>query len=74
MAQTWGYAEMIFREKYPDLPEELFQTPQAAQIGQKMLDDRLGAITDYGLIRRKDGQPLPAFQPEQEAEQGLEMM
>jgi len=74
VAQTWGYAEMIFREKYPDLPEELFQTPQAAQIGQKMLDDRLGAITDYGLIRRKDGQPLPAFQPEQEAEQGLEMM
>ena len=56
VAQTWGYAEMVFREKYPDLPEELFQTPQAAQIGQKMLDERLGAITEYGLIRRKDGQ------------------
>ena len=66
VAQTWGYAEMMFREKYSALPEELFQTPQAAQIGQKMLDDRLGVITEYGLIRRKDGQPLPAFRSEQE--------
>lgn len=32
-----------------------------------------GAI-EYGLIRRKDGQPLPVFQPEQEIGQGLEMM
>lgn len=68
------YAEMMFREKYSALPEELFQTPQAAQIGQKMLDDRLGVITEYGLIRRKDGQPFPVFQPEQEIGQGLEMM
>ena len=74
VAQAWGYAEMMFREKYSALPEELFQTPQAAQIGQKMLDDRLGVITEYGLIRRKDGQPLPVFQPEQEIGQGLEMM
>ena len=36
VAQTWGYAEMMFREKYSALPEELFQTPQAAQIGQKI--------------------------------------
>lgn len=49
VAQTWGYAEMMFREKYSALPEELFQTPQAAQIGQKMLDDRLGVITEYGV-------------------------
>ena len=27
VAQTWGYAEMMFREKYSALPEELFQTP-----------------------------------------------
>lgn len=74
VAQTWGYAEMTLREKYPDLPEELFQTPQAARIGQQLLDDRLGAITEYGLIRRKDGQPLSIFQPEQAVEQGLEMM
>ena len=46
VAQTWGYAEMMFREKYSALPEELFQTPQAAQIGQKMLDDRLGVKQD----------------------------
>lgn len=50
VAQTWGYAEMMFREKYSALPEELFQTPQAAQIGQKMLDDRLGVITEYQNI------------------------
>ena len=74
VAQTWGYAEMTLREKYPDLPEELFQTPQAVRIGQQLLDDRLGAITEYGLIRRKDGQPLPILHPEQAAEQGLEMM
>ena len=68
VAQTWGYAELALREKYPDLPEELFQTPQAAQIGQRMLDDRLGIITDYGLIRRTDGAPLPVFEPEHEKE------
>lgn len=68
VAQTWDYAELVLREKYPDLPEELFQTPQAALIGQRMLDDQLGAITDYGLIRRVDGQPLPVFQPEYQKE------
>ena len=56
--------------------EHLFVTESARGrgIGQKMLDDRLGVITEYGLIRRKDGQPLPVFQPEQEIGQGLEMM
>lgn len=75
VANTWGYAELVLREKYPDLPEELLQPPQVAQIGQRMLDDRLGAITEYGLIRRKDGQPLPVFQPEhqKEAFSGLQM-
>lgn len=68
VAQTWDYAELVLREKYPDLPEELFQTPQAAQIGQRLLDDRLGIITDYGLIRRTDGAPLPVFEPEHEEE------
>ncbi len=72
MAQTWGYAEMLLREKYPDLPEELFQTPQAAEIGRAMLEDRAGAITEYGLLRRKDGQPLPEFRHEQT--QGMELM
>ena len=68
------YTEVILREKYPDLPEDLFQTPQAARIGQKWLEQGDAAITDYGLIRRKDGQPLPILHPEQAAEQGLEMM
>ena len=65
VAQTWGYAELALREKYPDLPEELFQTPQAAWIGQKWLEQGDAAITDYGLIRRKDGGPLPCFRQEQ---------
>ena len=35
VAQTWGYAEMMFREKYSALPEELFQTPQAARSARR---------------------------------------
>lgn len=58
MAETWDYAELMAREKYPDLPPELFQTPQAADIGRTMLEEGNGAITEYGLIRGKDGQPL----------------
>lgn len=54
VAQTWGYAEMMFREKYSALPEELFQTPQAAQIGQKMLDDRLGVIVLLETMKAAD--------------------
>ena len=66
MAESWEYAELVLREKYPDLPEELFQTPQATQIGQRWLEQGDAAITDYGLLRRKDGGLLPRFQPEQE--------
>lgn len=72
MAETWDYAELMAREKYPDLPPELFQTPQAADIGRTMLEEGNGAITEYGLIRGKDGQPLPEFRRGQT--QGMEMM
>ena len=65
IAEPWDYTEVILREKYPDLPEELFQTPQAARIGQKWLEQGDAAITDYGLIRRKDGGPLPCFRQDQ---------
>ena len=65
IAEPWDYTEVILREKYPDLPEELFQTPQAARIGQKWLEQGDATITDYGLIRRKDGGPLPCFRREQ---------
>lgn len=68
IAQVWDYAEMVLREKYPDLPEALFQTPQAAEIGRTMLEDRAGAITEYGLLRRKDGQPLPDFKELQQTD------
>ena len=68
VAQSWGYAELVLREKYPDMPEELFQTGQAAQIGQKMLEEGNAALTDYGLLRRKDGCQILDF--EQEAGQG----
>ena len=65
IAEPWDYTEVILREKYPDLPEDLFQTPQAAWIGQKWLEQGDAAITDYGRIRRKDGGPLPCFRQEQ---------
>ena len=67
VAATWGYAEVILREKYPDLPEELFQTPQAAMVGRQMLEENHAAITDYGLFRRKDNGQLPVFQRETQA-------
>lgn len=66
IAESWDYADLVLREKYPDLPEELFQTPQAARIGQRLLEEGSAAITDYGLIRRKDGGLLHHFQTEQE--------
>ena len=64
VAQTWNYAELVLREKYPDLPEELFQTPQAARVGQRMLEENHAAITDYGLLRRTDRGQLPVFDQE----------
>ena len=76
VAETWDYAELVLREKYPDLPEELFQTPQAAQVGQRMLAENCAIITDYGLFRRKDGGQLLAFQQKQKeapAWGGMEM-
>ena len=69
VAETWDYAELMAREKYPDLPSELFQTPQAAQLGRTMLKEGNGAITEYGLIRRTDGQPLPVFTGEPQREE-----
>ena len=79
VAQTWDYAALVLREKYPDLPEELFQTPQAARIGQNWLARGDAAITDYGLIRSRDGSQLPVFEqsPEQNEQPqmgGMEMM
>ena len=70
VAETWDYAELVLREKYQDLPEELFQTPQAARVGQRMLEESHAAITDYGLLRRKDGGQLPAFQGSAQEPQG----
>lgn len=69
VAGSWDYAELVLREKYPDLPEELFQTPQAARVGQRMLEETHAVITDYGLLRRRDGGQLPVFQREQAAAQ-----
>lgn len=62
VASSWQYAEMRLREKYPDLPEALFQTGQSAQIGEQMLAEDNAALTSYGLIRRKDGGPLPELE------------
>lgn len=66
---SWDYAEARVRERCPDLPATLlqpllFQTSQAAQAGQEMMEQENAALTDYGLIRRRDGQPLPDFRQE----------
>lgn len=42
------------------------QTPQAGQVGRELLERDHAVITDYGLLRRKDGSQLPVFQPEQQ--------
>lgn len=55
---SWDYAELVLREEYPGLPAELFQTGQAAQIGQRLLAQNSAALTEYGLLRRKDRLPL----------------
>ena len=66
VAQTWEYAEAALRARYPDLPEVLFQTPQAGQVGRELLEMDHAVITDYGLLRRKDGGQLPVFRQEQQ--------
>ena len=76
VAATWDYAELVLREEYPDLPEELFQTGQAARVGQRMLEENHASITDYGLLRRKDSGQLPVFRKDQKeapAWGGMEM-
>ena len=62
-----GKGEETVRLQLPASPAEIGET--FAFLDRISLD-----ITEYGLIRRKDGQPLPVFQPEQEIGQGLEMM
>lgn len=72
ITSTWGYAEMRLREKYPDLPEALFQTGQSAQIGEQMLEADHAALTSYGLIRKIDGGPLP--EPEHQPDGPVQRM
>lgn len=69
IAGPWDYAEARTRERCTDLPAALlqsllFQTRQATQAGQEMMEQENAAMTDYGLIRRKDGQPLPELRQE----------
>ena len=66
ITNSWTYAEARLREKYPDLPEALFQTSQSAQIGESMLLQDNAALTSYGVIRLKDGSPLPNLRQEHE--------
>lgn len=64
IAQPWNYAEARLKEKYPDLPAVLFQTGQSYQAGVEMMEQDHAALTGYGVIRRKDGQPLPELRQE----------
>lgn len=59
LAQPWDYAKAVLKERYPDLPAVLFQTSQSYQAGIEMLAQDHAALTSYGVIRRKDGMPLP---------------
>ena len=59
IVEPWDYAECVLRERYPDLPPLLFQTSQAYQVGLDLLEQDHAAMTSYGMIRRKDRQPLP---------------
>lgn len=56
------------------LPEAIIRRPVNCTTESHRPQMKCTLITEYGLIRRKDGQPLPVFQPEQEIGQGLEMM
>lgn len=56
------YAEATMKARYPDLPSVLFQTARSFQVGAELMREEHAALTDYGLIRRKDGQPLPTFE------------
>ena len=64
IAEPWDYAEARLRERYPDIPTALFQTGQSYNVGMEMLEKDHAALTDYGLLRRKDGQPLPELRQE----------
>ena len=64
IAEPWNYAECVLRERYPDLPPLLFQTGQAYQVGMDLLEQDHAAMTSYGMIRRKDRQPLPELRQE----------
>lgn len=64
IAEPWDYAEARLREKYPDLPTVLFQTSQAYRAGMEMLEKDHAALTGYGILRRRDGQPLPELRQE----------
>ena len=58
---AWDYAERALRENYPDLREALFRTDSSAEIGRKLLEDGNAALTEYGLLQKRDGSPLPCF-------------
>ena len=52
--------------KMPYVSDEMRKenNPQAGQVGRELLERDHTVITDYGLLRRKDGGQLPVFQPE----------
>lgn len=71
-AQPWEYARITLLEKYPDLPTAFFDTRQGHQAGVEMLERDHAVLTDYGVIRRKDGSPLPRFE-ETKTDPAIEM-
>lgn len=66
IAESWDYADLVLREKYPDLPEEHVpdgrRRPGSAKNGWRRATRPSRTMA---WIRRKDGSPLPCFRQDQ---------
>lgn len=63
ITQPWEYAEKVMKEKYPELPSILFQNSQSYHIGMEFMKRDQARFTSYGVIRSKDGSPIPDMTP-----------
>lgn len=50
---------LSLQAKYPDLPDTLLWGVHAETLGSELLSNGTAKLTGYGLLRRRDGGPLP---------------
>lgn len=50
---------LSLQAKYPDIPDTLLWGVHAETLGSELLSNGTAKLTGYGLLRRKDGGPLP---------------